>query len=101
VLGAAAATNVVLSEGMRDALFASAFALATRMSQLAIANRNGIWAFVLRNAYRPGLLSGQFNGLASNPPWLALSGIGANPYREILTSRAKLYGIRPAGQSLP
>ena len=53
----------------------------------------------MRNTYRPGLLSGQFNGLVSNPPWLALSSIADNPYRKILTARAALYGIRPAAQS--
>jgi hypothetical protein len=75
------------------------YALANRMADLAVNNRNGIWAFILRNTYRPGLLSGQFNGLVSNPPWLAMSGLADNPYRELLTLRAKLYGIRPGGQS--
>lgn len=35
-----------------------AYALAHRMGELAIGNRNGIWAFILRNAYRPGILAG-------------------------------------------
>ena len=35
--------------------------------------RNGIWVFIIRNTYRPGLVAGKFNGLVSNPPWLALS----------------------------
>ena len=69
------------------------------MAELAIAGRNGIWAFILRNTYRPGLLSGQFNGLVSNPPWLALSRLADNPYREVLRRRAQAYGIRPSGQS--
>ena len=69
------------------------------MAELAIAGRNGIWAFILRNTYRPGLLSGQFNGLVSNPPWLALSRLADNPYRNMLTQRAHAYGIRPPGQS--
>ena len=69
------------------------------MAELAVAGRNGIWAFILRNTYRPGLLSGQFNGLVSNPPWLALSRLADNPYRGVLTGRAHIYGIRPAGQS--
>jgi SAM-dependent methyltransferase len=99
VTGAAAALKIELPEDLREPLFAAAFLLASRMSELAIQNRNGIWAFVLRNTYRPGLLSGQFNGLVSNPPWLAMSGLADNPYRGMLTSRAKLYGIRPAGQS--
>ena len=99
VMGAAKAAKLSLPEKFIKALCTSSFALAVRMSELAFQNRNGIWAFVLRNTYRPGLLSGQFNGLVSNPPWLAMSGLADNPYREMLTNRAKLYGIRPEGQS--
>ncbi|MCI0719579.1 MAG: hypothetical protein L0338_11515 [Acidobacteria bacterium] len=97
--GAESASGTTLPNDSREALTLSVHALALRMAQLAIANRNGIWAFILRNTYRPGLLTGQFNGLVSNPPWLALSGLADNPYRNVLTARAKLYGIRPSGQS--
>lgn len=61
--------------------------------------RNGIWAFVLRNSYRPGLVSGLFNGVVSNPPWLALSKIADNPYKAVLRKRAEGYGIKPPGPS--
>lgn len=67
------------------------------MGQLALDNRNGIWAFILRNTYRPGLLAGQFNGLVSNPPWLAMSQFADNPYKQALSSRASAYGIKPGG----
>ncbi len=97
--GAVAAAGVKVPVDQKNPLSAAVHALAHRMSELAVANRNGIWAFILRNTYRPGLLSGQFNGLVSNPPWLAMSGLADNPYRGLLTSRAKLYGIMPAGQS--
>lgn len=61
--------------------------------------RNGIWAFILRNSYRPGLVAGQFNGLVSNPPWLALSKIGDNPYQGVLRRKAEQFGIKPVGPS--
>ena len=97
--GAVEASGVRLSTALRQALIPSIATLAARMAELAVAGRNGIWAFILRNSYRPGLLSGQFNGLVSNPPWLALSRLADNPYRAVLTHRAKAYGIRPRGQS--
>lgn len=96
---AAVAANVTLSAELRAAAADSILALARRMKELADAGRNGIWAFILRNTYRPGLLAGQFNGLVSNPPWLAMSALADNPYREMLSRRAALYGVRPAGQS--
>ena len=99
IQGAATASGLTLSPALWQDLCASVLALARRMAELAIAGRNGIWAFILRNTYRPGLLSGQFNGLVSNPPWLALSRLADNPYRSLLTRIARAYGIRPPGQS--
>jgi hypothetical protein len=61
--------------------------------------RNGVWAFVLRNSYRPALVAGLFNGLVSNPPWLALSKIADNPYKDALRRKAENYGIKPPGPS--
>jgi methylase of polypeptide subunit release factors len=97
--GAAAASGTTLPDEFGVALAVGVHALVKRMVALALDKRNGIWAFILRNTYRPGLLTGQFNGLVSNPPWLAMSGLADNPYRAFLTARAKLYGIRPSGQS--
>ena len=61
--------------------------------------RNGIWAFILRNSYRPGLLAGQFNGVVTNPPWLALSRIADNPYKAVLREKAEAFAIKPPGSS--
>jgi hypothetical protein len=86
-----------LSDEDKGKIAASVHELASRMGQLAVDNRNGIWAFILRNTYRPGLLAGQFNGLVSNPPWLAMSQFADNPYKETLSSRASSYGVKPGG----
>jgi hypothetical protein len=61
------------------------------------AGLNGLWAFVLRNCYRPSLVAGQFNALISNPPWLALSKIAGNPYGDSLRSLASELGLSPPG----
>ena len=73
--------------------------LVTVIDALNRDGRNGIWVFVLRNSYRPGLVAGQFNGLVSNPPWLALSKIADNPYKDALRQRAEAFSIKPAGPS--
>lgn len=83
--GAVTALGIQLGAALKRTLVPVLFALALRMAELAVAGRNGIWAFILRNTYRPGLLAGRFNGLVSNPPWLAMSSLGNNPYRQILT----------------
>ena len=97
--GAEDLTGCTIPKKILGELIPGVEALVCRMAELAVANRNGIWAFILRNTYRPGFLTGQFNGLACNPPWLTMSGLANNPYRDILTERASRYGIRPSGQS--
>lgn len=97
--GAIMAFGITLSSELYEQLSQTLYPLAHRMAELAVAERNGIWAFILRNTYRPGLLTGHFNGLVSNPPWLAMSGLADNPYRAMLKGRAKLYDIQPAAQS--
>lgn len=67
------------------------------VNNLHIEGRNGIWAYIIKNSYRPGLVTGQFNGMITNPPWLALSKLGNNPYKEILKSKARHYNINPPG----
>lgn len=74
-------------------------ALLTTLEALQRTGRNGIWAFVLGNSYRPGLLSGKFNGLVTNPPWLAMSKVANNPYKETLGVMAEKLGIKPPGAS--
>ena len=73
--------------------------LTITVNRLNREGRNGIWIFILRNSYRPGLVAGQFNGLISNPPWLALSKIGDNPYQAVLDRKAAQFGIQPPGPS--
>jgi hypothetical protein len=73
--------------------------LITTIDQLNRDGRNGIWAYILRNSFKPGLVTGQFNGLVSNPPWLALSKIANNPYQVILKHKAEAFDIKPPGSS--
>jgi methylase of polypeptide subunit release factors len=73
--------------------------LLRALEALQRAGRNGIWAFVLRNSFRPALVAGRFNGIVTNPPWLALSRIGSNPYRNALKSKADQYRIKAPGAS--
>lgn len=97
VQGLTAQYELQVEPELAERVVQGALALAKRMAELAIAGRNGIWAFILRNTYRPGLLAGQFNGLVSNPPWLTMSQFADNPYKEQLSARARVYGVRPGG----
>ena len=52
--GAAGSLGVSLSTELKKALVPAVFTLVHRMAELAVVGRNGIWAFILRNTYRPG-----------------------------------------------
>lgn len=93
------AAGATLPDAARSKAVSGVLKLARRMVEIALAGRNGIWAFVLKNTYRPSLLAGQFNGIVSNPPWLALSRIRNNPYKRRITTRTRDYGLKPQAQS--
>lgn len=69
------------------------------MHKLQAAGLNGLWAFILKNSYRPALVAGQFNGLISNPPWLALSKMRDNPYGIVLRALATRLKLNPPGSA--
>ncbi|RLG55097.1 MAG: hypothetical protein DRN95_08140, partial [Candidatus Hydrothermarchaeota archaeon] len=41
------------------------------LKELMDKNRDTIWAFILKNAYKPHLLKHRFDFLVGNPPWLS------------------------------
>lgn len=92
-------SSVEADDEQREAAKTFLRELTLTVNRLSREGRNGIWVFILRNSYRPGLVAGQFNGLVSNPPWLALSKIADNPYRAVLKKKAGQFGITPPGPS--
>lgn len=93
--------NIDLDESMSRAA-ATAFAnLIEVLNDLHSRDRNGIWPFVLSNSFKPAFTTEFFNGIISNPPWLALSRLRGNPYHDALVKLANLHGIMPRGSSFP
>lgn len=93
------AVSVDFDESQKEELLNFFNQLISKIDILNRDGRNGIWAYILRNSFRPGLVLGQFNGLVSNPPWLALSKVANNPYQFILKKMAEDFDIKPSGSS--
>jgi hypothetical protein len=93
------AVSVDFDESQIEEVFNFFSQLISKIDALNRDGRNGIWAYILRNSFRPGLVLGQFNGLVSNPPWLALSKVANNPYQVILKKMAEDFDIKPSGSS--
>jgi hypothetical protein len=97
ILEATSAVATTLDADERTAVQALIEELIGALEYLEREQLNGIWAFVLRNSYRPGLLAGQFNGVITNPPWLTMSRLADNPYWDAQQAAAENFGINPAG----
>ena len=93
--------NIVFTDEQHGALCESARQLIQQLERLQREGRNGIWYFILSNSYRPGITSQQFDCIVSNPPWMAMSKLSENPYRNALHQLAEKYGIKPTGASHP
>jgi len=47
------------------------FAVAETLKHFIDTDRDTIWAFVLKNSYKPLFLKGKFDFIMGNPPWIA------------------------------
>ncbi|MGO4883733.1 MAG: N-6 DNA methylase [Bryobacteraceae bacterium] len=62
---------------------------------------NSIWAFIIRNSYRPAMLRQCFDVIVGNPPWLSYRYIADPEYQAEIKKRAiEDYRIAPNKQKL-
>ncbi|MGO8703444.1 MAG: N-6 DNA methylase [Candidatus Brocadiia bacterium] len=60
------------------------FSVAETLKDLIEAGRDTIWAFVLKNIYRPLFLKGRFDIIMGNPPWLSYRYVERSEYQSFL-----------------
>src|SRR5579885_533109 len=68
----------------KDALVDALFAVAETLKQFIDANRDTIWAFVLKNIYKPLFFKRKFDFIVGNPPWIVFNSIGEPLYQRFL-----------------
>lgn len=72
-----------------------------KLARLVRAKENSIWAFIVRNGYRPAMLRGHFDYIVGNPPWLSYRYIADPEYQKEVKERAVVrYAIAPKSQKL-
>lgn len=80
--------NFLIARGFplaeKDALLEALFAVAERLKQFIDANRDTIWAFVLKNIYKPLFFKRTFDFIVGNPPWIVFNSIGEPLYQKFL-----------------
>lgn len=90
-----------VSQERMEELCEFSYNLYSALYQLNSEGRNGLWSFVLKNSFRPTLIHKSFNGIVSNTPWLTLSKVNSNPYKQALKAIAKKMEIDPTDSSFP
>ena len=90
-----------LDADKKSELGVTATQMILQLETLQRQGRNGIWHFIISNSYRPGLTEKQFNCIVSNPPWMAMSKLSDNPYKNALKGIARRYSIQPQGAAHP
>ncbi len=58
--------------------------LAEAMKELIEEKRDTIWAFILKNLYKPLFLKGNFDVVLGNPPWLSYRYVEKGEYQKFL-----------------
>jgi hypothetical protein len=71
------------------------------LADLIIKRQNSIWAFIIRNAYRPAMLRERFDFIVGNPPWLSYRYISDPEYQAEVKRRAvEEYKVAPKSWKL-
>lgn len=94
-------SGIEIGTQKKTELSETAMQMVLQLETLQRQGRNGIWHFIISNSYRPGLTEKQFNCIVSNPPWMAMSKLADNPYKNALGEIARKYAIQPHGAAHP
>ncbi|MGA2742634.1 MAG: N-6 DNA methylase [Bryobacteraceae bacterium] len=74
---------------------------AAALAELIRDRENSIWAFIIRNSYRPAMMRQRFDVIVGNPPWLSYRYIADPNYQAEIKKRAvEDYRIAPNKQKL-
>ena len=84
---------------MDDVTLDVLFGVAKRMRDLIDKGRDSIWAFILKNVYKPIFLKNQFDWILGNPPWLSFRYVEKGEYQDYLRNAIlNAYGLLEKGQ---
>ena len=84
-----------------DSVVEALWKFTAELSDLIKNHQNSIWAFIVRNSYRPAMFKGHFDYIVGNPPWLSYRYIADPEYQEEVKKRAVTdYAIAPKAQKL-
>ena len=81
--------------GANKQVIESFYKIYTGLKTVKEKGRDSIWKFIVQNLYKPYFLSGKFDFVIGNPPWLTYSSIRNEDYQDILNALAEKYDVKP------
>lgn len=91
----------LLERSRAEEMVAALWRFTEELADLVKREENSIWAFIVRNAYRPAMLRERFDFVIGNPPWLSYRYISDPGYQAEVKKRAvEEYEIAPRSQKL-
>ena len=78
----------LLDHADANQMVAALWQFTSDLADLIRREQDGIWAYVVRNAYRPAMLRGHFEFVVGNPPWLSYRYIADAAYQDEVRHRA-------------
>ena len=91
----------IADHGDANSMIDAVWKFAAELSDLIKRKQNSIWAFIVRNSYRPAMLRDRFDFILGNPPWLSYRYIADPDYQAEIKKRAvEDYAIAPTHQKL-
>ena len=69
-------------------MVAALWQFTSDLADLIRREQDGIWAYIVRNAYRPAMLRGHFAFIVGNPPWLSYRYVADPAYQDEIRYRA-------------
>jgi len=84
-----------------ESILESLWEYTVNLSVLIKEQADSIWAYIIRNNYRPTMFKGQFDYIIGNPPWLSYRYIEDPKYqKEVKELAVNTYAVAPKKQKL-
>ena len=81
--------------GFNQNILNSFYKIYLGLKEVKEKGRDSIWAFILKNLYKPYFYSENFNYVIGNPPWFTFSSIKNEEYQKVLNALADKYNVKP------
>lgn len=86
---------IIPQNGLNENIINSFYRIYEAFKDVKEKGRDTIWAFIMKNLYKPYFFANRFDYIVGNPPWFTYSSIKNEEYQNILDKLAVNYQVKP------